>query len=220
MSGKSLQDTVPLKTLLPYSIFRAQMLNQADQNKNNLLTYLEALAVNKITNATSNPKNYKGIEVFQNLDSLYLERPDITSIDLSKNDKMTFLDIHWQDNLTSVVVSKKAPFVFIRVSDNGLTSFDASGLIHLKTLLVGAQRLTYLNIQNTTLTYLNAFENPEISVCVNSEAQWNAIPQNDLRKCGADPLATYCKYKLTCINVTGLENEPLPEKSSEFKTLN
>lgn len=214
-------DTIALKTEFPDSTFRAQMLRKADTNKDKQLQYSEAWAVKSISSVTSGylGKSYTGIGLFKNLDSLYVEYPAGPSIDLSKNEKMTFLDLHWSKGLTSVTISHKAPFVFIRVSDNGLTSFDASGLTKLKSLLVGAQKLTSLNIQGTSLDYLNAFENPEVSICVDSEEQWQAIAQNDIRTCAINyPNASYCKYKLVCGVVTSLETEQTLSNSGRYKT--
>jgi len=201
-------DTLVLTSSFPDSAFRAQLLVKIDQNKDKKLQWGEVLGTTKLSLVDSKIKSLVGIELFANLDSLGIRSLSITSLDLTKNEKMKMLTGYWQSSLKVVTVSKKAPYSVIGLGGNNLDSFDASGLKQLKTLSVGAQKLTFLNIQGTTLDYLNAFENPKVMVCVDSKAQWDAIRSNDLRICFEQyGPQNWCNYELTCILSTDL-NEP------------
>ena len=203
-------DTVFTKTTFTDADFRSHVIINYDSNKDKLLQWSEVWNTNKITVQSSTIQSLKGIEIFSNLDTLnFFGGWDaiLTSIDLSKNEKMKYLQASNMRTLTSVIVSKKAPYVYIGCNDNGLTSFDVEGISTLKTLKLGAQKLVYLNIKGTSLEYLNSFENPKLQICVDNEIQWNAITNNDIRLCKIEyPNASYCDYELTCIT-TGIDLE-------------
>lgn len=201
-------DTVQTRTIFPDSLFRKELFKQLDKDGDKKILWSEVWKKNSFSIDGIAIKSLKGIEVFTNLDTLKLEGLSLTKLDLSANDKMVYLYVPRQRSLTSVIVSKKAPYQVIECNDNGLTSFDASSLKSLKKLTLGAQKLTYLNIQGTNLNILKAIENPKLTVCVDSELQWNAISTNELRSCQLNnPNASYCQYELACIILTSIDKE-------------
>lgn len=207
-------DTLTLRTVVPDSAFRSQLLLKVDLNKDKKLQWSEVLGTHKLSITDSKIRNFAGIEKFANLDTLVIFL-SLTTLDLSQNEKMIYLEAHNQKPLSSILVSKKAPYIVIDAHDNALTSFDASGLSQLKYLKLGAQKITSLNIKGTSLTYLNAFENPKMQVCVDSKEQWDAIPDNDLRKCAENPQNTWCTYELTCILTTALNESAHQEENGQ-----
>jgi|GEM_PF-1573841 len=200
-------DSLETSEMFPDPVFRQYLFNTIDYNQDQRIQWEEVWGTNKLVLKSQPVESIKGIELFSHLDTLFIEGSyQITSIDLTANHKIIDLDIHWCSSLVELKVSKEAPAIVISAHDNALTSFDASGLSQLHTLRVGAQNLTYLDIRGTQLTYLNAFENPKVTVCIDSYAQWEAIAYNDLWSCGPNP-QPWCSYELACLDpITGLND--------------
>ena len=128
-------------TFLPFSAFAAaetyvprcnfpdeafrEYLEQFDTDNDTFLSTTEREAVAKIDVHTKSIDSLKGIEFFPNLETLYCYNNKLTSLDVSKNEKLADL---WcsQNNLTSLDVSKNPELKELWCADNNLTSLDVS----------------------------------------------------------------------------------------------
>ena len=108
----------------PDEAFR-EYLKQFDIKKDNKLVPAERKAVKKIDVHGKSIGRLNGIEFFPNLETLYCYNNTLTSLDVSKNEKLADL---WcsQNNLTSLDVSKNPELKELWCSDNNLTSLDVS----------------------------------------------------------------------------------------------
>ena len=138
--------------------FRAYVKAKLDTDNNNSLSESERNAVTKIDVHAKSIDSLKGIEFFPNLETLYCYNNKLTSLDVSKNEKLADL---WcsQNNLTSLDVSKNPELKELWCSDNNLTSLDVSKNIALQKLACSGNQLTSLDVSQTAVTTLNASDN-------------------------------------------------------------
>ncbi len=138
--------------------FRAYVKAKLDTDNNNSLSESERNAVTKIDVHAKSIDSLKGIEFFPNLETLYCYNNKLTSLDVSKNEKLADL---WcsQNNLTSLDVSKNPELKELWCSDNNLTSLDVSKNTNLTSLNCNQNRLTSLDVSQTAVTTLNASDN-------------------------------------------------------------
>lgn len=153
----------------PDEAFR-EYLKQFDIKKDNKLVPAERKAVKKIDVHGKSIGRLNGIEFFPNLETLYCYNNTLTSLDVSKNEKLADL---WcsQNNLTSLDVSKNPELKELWCSDNNLTSLDVSKNIALQKLACSGNQLTSLDVsKNTNLTSLNCNQNRLTSLDVSQTA--------------------------------------------------
>ena len=106
-----------------------------------------------------NIKSAKGIEKLTNLTRLYVERNQLTNIDVSKNLNLDELHVSW-NQLTDIDVSKNLKLTRLDVMDNQLTNIDVSKNTNLKTLHLGDNQLTNIDVsKNVELTDLDVSQN-------------------------------------------------------------
>lgn len=217
-------DSVPTRTAIPDSLFRAQVIKLADRNADKKVTYGEIWTVSNIKfNGSSldypyqplpeiaGIKSLKGIELFKNLDSLSIYQISITELDLSKNNRLKYLFCR-ASNLKTVQLPKSAPIEEIYIDGVAISDFDASYIPTLKRLRLVGFEFAYLNIKGTELDTFEGFESKKnVQICVDSLAQWEKIPNNYLKTCGNPD---YCKYQLTCLLTTDLVNPSVDNTSS------
>ena len=122
----------------------------------------------------------RGIEVFKNLQRLYVSRQKLTSLDISKNTKLSTLDCSsnqlksldvtkntaltklycYSNKLTSLDVTKNTALTALWCSDNQLKSLDVTKNTALTTLWCSNNQLTLLDVtKNTALTALWCSDN-------------------------------------------------------------
>ena len=87
--------------------FRAYVKAKFDKDKNNCLSESERNAVTEIDVRYKNISNLSGIEFFPNLKKLNCSYNQLTSLDVSKNTKLSELDCY-ENQLTSLDVSQTA----------------------------------------------------------------------------------------------------------------
>lgn len=166
----AVQTYVPLNDkCFPNETFR-KYLEQFDKDDDGYLSTDEREAVTKIDVHAKSIDSLKGIELFLNLETLYCYNNNLTSLDVSKNEKLADL---WcsQNNLTSLDVSKNPELKELWCSDNNLTSLDVSKNIALQKLACSGNQLTSLDVsKNTNLTSLNCNQNRLTSLDVSQTA--------------------------------------------------
>ena len=151
-------DTTFLYTLITKGI---------DTNCDNLISYAEAEAVSFLDmSSTELPfdlrykiKSLAGIEAFINLDSLFCNRLQLTSLDVSNNTAL--ISLNCEDNyLTNLDVSGCTALTSLDCFFNQLTSLDVSGCNALTSLECNYNYLTSLDVSScTALTNLNCSHN-------------------------------------------------------------
>ena len=134
-----------------------------DTDGDSLISYAEAEAVNSIIVGGNVPPDGRkitdmtGIEAFINLDTLFCGWNDLSSLDVSKNVKLSYLDCQ-ASNITNLNVSGctilkelvcGSPQIFISAA-NPLTSLDLSNNVLLTELRAGFCNLASLDLSNNT----------------------------------------------------------------------
>ena len=161
----------------PDEAFR-EYLKQFDIKKDNKLVPAERKAVKKIDVHGKSIGRLNGIEFFPNLETLYCYNNTLTSLDVSKNEKLADL---WcsQNNLTSLDVSKNPELKELWCSDNNLTSLDVSKNIALQKLACSGNQLTSLDVsQNSALEQLSCYDNQLTSLDVSKNTNLTSLNCN------------------------------------------
>ena len=124
----------------------------------------------------------RGIEYFESLEELFCLYNQLTSLDVSRNTALTYLDC--DDNLLpSLDVSQNTALTTLYCSDNQLPSLDVSRNTALTLLFCHVNQLTSLNVSvNTKLTHLSCAENEltSLDVSANTELTYLDCNSNEL----------------------------------------
>ena len=160
-------------TNFPDANFRTIVKN-FDTNKDGNLSDTEIAAVEKIYCTKKGITNLKGIEYFTALKKLKCFENQLTSLDVSKNTVLTYLDCY-SNQLTSLDVSKNTALTGLYCSNNQLTELDVSKNTALTELNCSNNQLTKLDVsKNTTLFYLGCSDNQLTSLDI-SNTKINAL---------------------------------------------
>ena len=157
-------------TNFPDETFRAYLLNQS-WGKDGLLTASEiqsitSLKMRGIKYLTTGLKSLKGIEYFTALKELYCYENELTSLDVSKNTALTDLNCSY-NQLTELNVSKNTALKYLNCISNQLTELDVSKNTALEELYCSNNQLTTLDVsKNTALTSLRCYSNQLIALDV------------------------------------------------------
>jgi len=106
-------------------------------------------AVKNLDLENSNIADLTGIQDFLALDNLFIRKNKLTTIDLSKNTKLTYLNIS-ENQLTSLNINANILLEDLDCQENNLTSLNVSSNTKLKNLNVDDNQLTSLNVSNNT----------------------------------------------------------------------
>jgi len=138
----------------PDENFRNYLLEQS-YGKDAILTEEEIRDIKKLSVSSKKIGSLKGVEFFTALTELYCYNNQLTSLDVSKNTALTHL---YCDNnqLTSLDVSKNTALTWLFCERNQLTSLDLSKNLALAYLECRFNQLTSLDVsKNTALTWLS-----------------------------------------------------------------
>ncbi|MGB3078259.1 MAG: T9SS type A sorting domain-containing protein [Saprospiraceae bacterium] len=112
--------------------------------------------------------NLTGLEAFTAIDSLYLYGTGVTSLDVTSNTALIYLNCSY-NKLTSIDVSGNTALTELYCEYNQLTSVDLSANTALTTLNCTHNQLTNLNVStNTALTAMYCYYNQLTSLDVSS----------------------------------------------------
>ncbi len=168
----------------PDENFRGYVKEKFDKNKDDSLSAAEIGAVTIISVTNPSTTSLKGIEYFTNLESLRAGGLNLTTLDLSKNTALTFIDCsdtklttldtsHNKElrtltcnetpTLTSLNVRENTELRFLYCKRNALTDLDLTNNLKLEKLECGGNEFTTLDLsQNTNLKYFG-FSNGKLS---------------------------------------------------------
>ena len=132
-----------------------EYVKRFDTDGNGTLSQTERESVAVISlDSGGNISDLTGIELFPNLENLYCESNQLTSLDLSQNTALTKLDCALNP-LTSLDVSNNPALTFLNCNYNQLTNLDLSKNTALTILGCFGNKLTSLDVsKNTALTSL------------------------------------------------------------------
>ena len=146
-------------TNFPDANFCSFVASSFDEDNDNYLSDTEINAAENINCAKKGISDLTGISHFTALKSLKCFNNQLTSLDVSKNTALTYLDCDW-NQLTSLDVSKNVALTKLSCWGNSLTKLDVSNNTALIHLDCGRNQLTTLDVsKNTALTYLDCRSN-------------------------------------------------------------
>ncbi|NQU88671.1 MAG: hypothetical protein HQ541_23255, partial [Mariniphaga sp.] len=124
------EDFQPVVEIPDDNFLNALIEQGVDKNGDGIISPEEAEAVTYLDisgtyDTTRIITNIQGIEAFTNLDTFKCSSNQITSLDVSNNFALEWLDCG-ENNLTSLDVSKNIALTGLRCSGNQLTSLDVS----------------------------------------------------------------------------------------------
>lgn len=198
------QTTFPVaidETNFPDKSFRKVLLTATyDRDQDGMLSQEEAERVIELTMNYKYPHiaNLKGIEYFTNLLSLSVQSNDLTDIDLSKNTKLTYLNIKGNKfetidfsdcpSLEAIICNDNSSLKEVKLAGNPnlrrfecnsvktLTQLDVSANAELDSLCCYSDGLTAIDVsKNPKLRYLNCSSNKITSLDVTKNPELKTL---------------------------------------------
>ena len=236
---------VPLdEAHFPDEVFR-EYVDYYDRDGDGQLSVEECGMVDEIDISFRNITSLEGIEYFYALDSLYIQLGFMTSLDVSQNTALTYLNCFgsyltsldvsgcaalttlecYNNQLTSLDVSQNTALTTLECYYNQLTSLDLSQNAALTDLSCGDNQLTSLDVsQNTALTYLNCFGNDLTSLDVSGCAALTDLSCDNNQLTSLDVSQNTALTDLSCDNnqLTSLDvsqNTALTELNCSYNNL-
>ena len=198
------------ETNFPDPKFRAYLLTQ-DFGKDAVLTEDEMLAVTELNVSGRGIKDMKGIEHFTALTTLNCSwNNNLTTLDISKNTALKALDC-WGNNLQSLDVSKNTALTRLDCSHNSLSSLDVSKNTALTDLRCSSNSLESLDVsKNTALTTLYCSNNSLTSLDVSKNTALTHLSCSENSLTSLDVSNNTALTKLVCygnnIKGTSMDN--------------
>ncbi|HRG57393.1 MAG TPA: PKD domain-containing protein, partial [Bacteroidia bacterium] len=154
-----------------------------------------------------------GIEAFTQLSSFIAQHNQITSVDLSLNTALTYLDLGY-NQISALNVNNNINLNFLSLSDNQLSTFDNSANINLTSLSLRNNLLTAIDVTNNTLlTVLDLYGNSITSIdlssntaLVNFYGAYNPFGTLDVSQCPNLNLLECLGNSLTTLDLTANPN--------------
>ena len=191
---------VPLdEAHFPDEVFR-EYVDYYDRDGDGQLSVEECGMVDEIDISFRNITSLEGIEYFYALDSLYIQLGFMTSLDVSQNTALTYLNC-FGSYLTSLDVSGCAALTYLDCNCNQLTSLDVSQNTALTYLNCNSNQLTSLDVsQNTALTELYCFDNDLTSLDVSGCAALTDLSCDNNQLTSLDVSQNTALTDLSCDN--------------------
>jgi hypothetical protein len=172
---------------IPNANFLNALINLGvDTSGDHIIQNAEALAVTSLSIGQMSIPDIRGIEAFVNLTSLACPIDGISSVDLSKNTLLQYLDIGGNYGLKTLDLSKNINLTSLDIIFTGLTTIDLSHNLLLQSLSANGtvnsgavlnNKLTSLDVsKNTLLSGLSADMNPSLpKICINADQFANKV---------------------------------------------
>jgi hypothetical protein len=185
--------TVNFNVYIPDANFKAELVGNVSINTNSdsEIQVSEASAfTGEIDLSDKGISNLTGLGYFTQIDRLICSRNLFTSLDVSKNTKMTLFYCS-ENSLTEIDIRSNTFLKYLNLNHNSLTSLDISNNPALKTVTCAYNSLISLDFRN----------NPNVTnlYCIN-----NSLTTLDLRNGNNDkisPIAFNGNPDLTCVSV-------------------
>lgn len=131
-------------------------------------------------------KDLTGIEHFTNLKRLICFGNEITKLDLSKNEKLTFVNCS-QNKITELDISNSPNLFFLSCDSNKLTSLKLGQKPELTEMYANSNNLTKLDLKGASVLATADISSNNINEILVSETVINSIPEGWYK----DEKATY-----------------------------
>lgn len=153
---------------IPDANFKAKLLAHdpvIDTNSDGEIQVSEAEALDYALNvAEANISDLTGIEAFENINYLYCQSNDLTSIDVSQLVQLQTLTA-WSNEIESIDISQNVNLVTLVISNNQLTELDVSQNLALEDIQIGYNQIIDLDVsQNSQLKFITSVSNPHTSL--------------------------------------------------------
>lgn len=147
-----------------YDIAKDSLGNQIkiDINNDGEIQQSEAESVySLVISGYNNINSLEGINYFINLKTLIcFSLGNISQLNISQLNKLTYLDCSWNNNLSSIITSNSNIIDTLIMDRNNINLFDIDKYNNIKLLTVSSNKLEELNIANSeTLEYVSANNN-------------------------------------------------------------
>jgi len=178
-------DPVAERTLIPDSAFEQALVDLGfdDVVDGSMLKSSAESVVNLVINELE-ISSLSGLRDFSNLENLWAQNNNLTSIDLSGNNRLKFVYVDGND-LTSLQVASLGILEKIGASNNQLTAIDVTNNTGLQILEIGGNQIEAINVSaNPELNVFSVVNNPLTCIQVNSQqlanipAQWEKDPED------------------------------------------
>ena len=171
-----------------------------DKDADGYLSDEEIAAVTKLDVSEKNIASLKGIEFFTALQNLYCYNNQLTSLDVSKNTALKVLYC-FDNQLASLDVSKNTALTKLYCDGNELTSLDVSKNTALKDLWCYGNQLTSLDVsKNTKLESLSCGNNQLTSLDVSKNSALIDLDCNGNQLTSLDVSKNTALQYLRCYN--------------------
>lgn len=142
---------IPIDTVhFPDATFRQYVKDNFDTNNDDVLSPAEIAKVTEINVSSRYISDLTGIEHFTALEELDCSYNNLTSLDVSKNTKLTHLRCELNEEMTRLDVSGCAALKELYCFRNPLTTLDVSDCAALETLNCSYNQLTELDVSKNT----------------------------------------------------------------------
>lgn len=145
-------------TNFPDAVFRSYVLDNFDTDHNNALSDEEIKAVTEINIKGLGIKKLKGVEQFTSLKELNASDNKLTTVDLTKNTKLTYINVSKNSLAGTLDLSKCRSMVYVVYSNNALTKITMPDKKYMK-------KVDYIDASNNKFT---SQANAGLSVISNS----------------------------------------------------
>lgn len=152
-------------------------------------------------------ESVKGIEYFVNLKELILFENNLTSIDVSRLKQLTKLELG-KNNLSKIDVSELTNLTHLHLYSNNLTVIDISNLLNITFLDVWSNQLTDLDVSHLSqLDYLIAGNNnlEHIDVSNNQQLFWLDLEYTNISSLEVSNNPNLNGLKITGNNISSLD---------------
>ena len=160
-------DSVVIAERFPDERFRKYVSDEFDKDKDGILSLNEYSKVYAIRVDNLGISDLTGIEVFKNIDSLYCSRNNLTSLDISKNTRLQWLNC-CDNKLKNVDLSNNLCLLYIAFCGNLGNELDISNCKYAHDGIVGGSEsiqsgyydmlnrsFTFVELKGTKLVYHN-----------------------------------------------------------------
>ena len=147
----------------PDNAFRGYITDECDLDGNGYLSVSEISSVKSMWLdafiENEQVSNLDGIDKFYNLEKLYCADLGLSSLDISKNQKLNTVRASG-NNLKTITIGSLPNLTVFDCSENSITSLDVSGCPQLSDLKANINKIATLDLsKNKELTKLNVFQN-------------------------------------------------------------
>lgn len=143
----------------PDEIFRQYLEDNFDKDGDGYFSQDEISSTTNIDVRNKGIKDLKGIELFTNLQWLYLANNQVNNLDISKNLELTSLSCT-NNQLKNLDISNNKKIISLQCNGNQLTSLDISNNLNIVSLDCSDNQLSQLDVtKNSELKWLWCINN-------------------------------------------------------------